>query len=115
VSPWWNALTSFLSAEVRKAMLQGLADFVPTLQTTSIADRLELFRATAASFEPVDKAKDAAKGIDELLNSAVGHESLMLSELHIANTRAGLYIYLNACVSEQITACLILSAVAEGC
>lgn len=86
--------------EVRRAMLASLVNFVPTLQNSSIAERLELFRSTIASFEPADKTKDAAKGIDELLDSAVGHESVMLPELHIANSRAALYIYLSACVSE---------------
>lgn len=81
-------------------MLASLVDFVPTLQNSSIAERLELFRSTIASFEPADKTKDPANGIDELLDSAVGHESFMLPELHIANSRAGLYIYLSACVSE---------------
>lgn len=95
-----GASTNALLQEVRKAMLASLVDFVPTLQNSSIAERLELFRSTIASFEPADKTKDAAKGIDELLDSAVGHESVMLPELHIANSRAGLYIYLNACVSE---------------
>ncbi|KAL2110864.1 hypothetical protein VUR80DRAFT_588 [Thermomyces stellatus] len=84
--------------EVRRAMLASLVNFVPTLQNSSIAERLELFRSTIASFEPADKTKDAAKGIDELLDSAVGHESVMLPELHIANSRAALYIYLSACL-----------------
>lgn len=82
-------------------MLASLVNFVPTLQNPSIAERLELFRSTVASFEPVDKTKDPSKGIDELLDTAVGLESVMLPELHIANSRAGLYIYLNACVSED--------------
>ena len=80
-------------------MLSSLVDFVPTLQNSSIAERLDLFRSTIASFEPADKTKDASKGIDELLDSAVGHESVMLPDLHIENSRAGLYVYLSACVS----------------
>lgn len=86
-------------------MLASLVNFVPTLQNASIAERLELFRSTIASFEPSDKTKDATKGIDELLDSAVGHESVMLPELHIVNSRAGLYIYLNACVSQFFIVC----------
>lgn len=83
-------------------MLASLVNFVPTLQNASIAERLELFRSTIASFEPSDKTKDASKGIDELLDSAVGHEGIMLPELHVVNSRAGLYIYLNACVSQSL-------------
>ena len=88
-------------------MLASLINFVPTLQNSSIAERLELFRSTIASFEPADKTKDAAKGIVELLDSAVGHEGVMLPDLHIANSRAALYIYLNACVSEVAVLCCL--------
>lgn len=99
--------TDDTATEVRKAMLAALVNFVPTLQNSSIAERLELFRSTIASFEPADKTKDATKGIDELLDSAVGHESVMLPELHVANSRPGLYIYLNACVSEGAIICCL--------
>ena len=102
-----RATTDHSAVEVRKAMLASLVNFVPTLQNSSIAERLELFRSTIASFEPTDKTKDATKGIDELLDSAVGHESVMLPELHVANSRPGLYIYLSACVSEGAILCFL--------
>ena len=82
-------------------MLDSLVNFVPTLQNASIAERLELFRSTLSSFEPAEKPKDGAesKSLDDVLDSSVGLDTVILPELHITNSRAGLYIYLNACVS----------------
>jgi len=81
-------------------MLDSLVNFVPTLQIASIAERLELFRSTLASFEPAEKPKDG--GLEEMLDSSVGLDSVILPELPISNSRAGLYIYLNACVSAEV-------------
>ncbi len=63
-----------------------------------MAARLELFRTeTLASFEPVDKVKEAENvEIDNLLDSTMGLQNFVLPDLEILNTRAGLYIYLNA-------------------
>ncbi|CAI4210486.1 unnamed protein product [Parascedosporium putredinis] len=74
---------------------------LPTSWNASIAERLELFRSTLSSFEPVEKVKDGeeAKGLDEMLDSSVGLDTVILPELHITNSRAGLYIYLNACAT----------------
>ncbi len=88
--------------EARKALSESLAVFVPSiLQSASqIAGRLELFRTgTLAAFDPVDKKKDPASvEMDDILDSTVGLDSFVVSELPITNTRAGLYIYLNAAV-----------------
>ena len=88
--------------EARKALSESLAVFVPSiLQSASqIASRLELFRTgTLASFDPVDKKKEAANAeMDDILDSTVGLENFIVPELPVSNTRAGLYIYLNAAV-----------------
>ena len=67
---------------------------------SQIASRLELFRTeTLASFDPVDKKKESANAeMDDILDSTVGLENFVLPEMPVANTRAGLYIYLNAAV-----------------
>lgn len=76
--------------------------FVPSiLQSASqIAGRLELFRTeTLASLDPADKKKESANAeMDDILDSTVGLDSFVVPELPISNTRAGLYIYLNAAV-----------------
>ncbi len=96
---WYTNQRASGEKGVRKALLDSLVSFVPTLQNPPVAERLEVFRATLASFEPAAKSKDtAAKGVEELLDSTVGLDSVILSELPIANSRAGLYIYLDACV-----------------
>lgn len=96
-------LLTVVQTEARKLMLESLVHFVPTLGNASIAERLELFRSTLSSFEPVEKVKDGeeAKGLGEMLDSSVGLDTVILPELHITNSRAGLYIYLNACVSQR--------------
>ncbi|TAQ91392.1 hypothetical protein B7494_g372 [Chlorociboria aeruginascens] len=85
-----------------KELSKSLADFVPLLLQSSpqSAARLELFRTqTLVSMEPVDKKVQAANAeIDEILDSGMGLaiESIVVPELPNINSRAGLYIYLNA-------------------
>lgn len=50
-----------------------------------------------APLDPVDKNNQAANAaMDDLLDSTVGLDSLVIPDLPISNTRAGLYIYLGA-------------------
>lgn len=88
--------------DVRKEMSAGLASFVPTLQLVpQITDKLEQFRTEIlASSDPADKKKQATNAaMDELLDSAVGLDNFVVADIPVSNTRAGLYIYLNAAVS----------------
>lgn len=91
-----------MKQEARKALSESLAVFVPSIMQSAsqIAGRLELFRTeTLASFDPVDKKKESANAeMDDILDSTVGLENFVVPEMPIANTRAGLYIYLNAAV-----------------
>ncbi|KLU88418.1 hypothetical protein MAPG_07403, partial [Magnaporthiopsis poae ATCC 64411] len=96
-------LSSLSHAEAkvaRKELSESLANFVPSMvqSAAQIAARLEVFRTeTLASFEPVDKAKEAAHAeMNALLDSAVPPENLALPEVLITNTRVGLYIYVNS-------------------
>ncbi|EGU74803.1 hypothetical protein FOXB_14696 [Fusarium oxysporum f. sp. conglutinans Fo5176] len=80
-------------------MSASLASFVPTLQLVpQITDKLEQFRTEIlASSDPADKKKQATNAaMDELLDSAVGLDNFVVAEIPVSNTRAGLYIYLNA-------------------
>ncbi|KAF5013501.1 hypothetical protein FDECE_488 [Fusarium decemcellulare] len=76
-----------------------VASFVPTLQLVpQLTEKLELFRTeTLASLDPTDKKKQVANAaMDELLDSTVGLENFVVADIPVNNTRAGLYIYLNA-------------------
>ncbi|KAH7033246.1 mediator complex, subunit Med5 [Microdochium trichocladiopsis] len=95
-----NALAQPYAKDVRKALSASFATFVPSiLQSASqIAGRLEQFRTeTLASFDPVEKDKDIVKSdMDELLDSTIGLESFVVPDMPVMNSRAGLYVYLNA-------------------
>jgi mediator of RNA polymerase II transcription subunit 5 len=90
---------------VRKELKDTLANFVPLLLQSSpqSAARLELFRTqTILAIEPVDKKERAAdKEIEEILEEgmALGVESMVVGDMPIMNSRAGLYVYLNSLVS----------------
>ena len=68
---------------------------------SEIASRLELFRSqTLANFEPVDKKKEAEEAqMFDVYDQTVGLENFQIQELPVDNSRAGLYIFLNAAVS----------------
>ncbi|KAH7166208.1 mediator complex, subunit Med5 [Dactylonectria macrodidyma] len=90
--------------DIRKELSTSLASFVPTLQPVpEITEKLELFRTeTLANLEPGDKKKPASNtAMDDLLESTVGLDNFVVAEIPIANTRAGLYIYLNACLTAR--------------
>ncbi|KAI1849465.1 hypothetical protein JX266_004960 [Neoarthrinium moseri] len=95
-----RALGSSSAKEARKALSESLGSFIPSIMESAsqIADKLEGFRTnTLAAFEPLDKKSQAAKAeFDDLIDSALGLENFPVAELPIINTRAGLYIYLNA-------------------
>ncbi|KAI0408251.1 mediator of RNA polymerase II transcription subunit 5 [Xylaria palmicola] len=85
---------------VRRTLSESLTSFIPSiLQSSSqIAGRLELFRTeTLASYEPVDKAKKEVSNMEiDDLESSMALDTIAIPELPISNSRAGLYIYLNA-------------------
>ncbi|TVY79123.1 Mediator of RNA polymerase II transcription subunit 5 [Fusarium oxysporum f. sp. cubense] len=94
-----GAVSKPIAKDVRKEMSASLASFVPTLQLVpQITDKLEQFRTEIlASSDPADKKKQATNAaMDELLDSAVGLDNFVVAEIPVSNTRAGLYIYLNA-------------------
>lgn len=102
------ALPSPFAETARRALGEALAAFVPSIlqaSTEPIVQKLERFRTeTLTSFEPVDGRAEAAKAeIDELLDSTMGLDAVVLPEVPVVNTRAGLYIYLNAAVSRHRT------------
>ncbi|KAI8960103.1 Med5-domain-containing protein [Daldinia sp. FL1419] len=94
-----NALRQPLAKHARRALSESLASFIPSiLQSASqIASRLELFRTeTLASFEPVDKKKETTNpGFDDI-ESTMALDNFVVPDLPNVNSRAGLYIYLNA-------------------
>ncbi|TLD26352.1 hypothetical protein PspLS_04568 [Pyricularia sp. CBS 133598] len=98
--PVLNALGKPYAKTARKELSDALGNFVPTIMQSAeqISQRLVQFRTeTLAGFEPVDKAKAAANAdMDDFLDSTMGLDSLVVPEIPISNTRAGLYIYLNS-------------------
>ncbi|KAM0324190.1 hypothetical protein ACHAQA_008384 [Verticillium albo-atrum] len=95
-----KALSRSQARVARKAMSESLATFVPTIMHNAgqIATRLDHFRTnTLASFEPVQAGKPLAHPeLDQLFESGVELNNFVIPELPVANSRAGLYIYLNA-------------------
>ena len=92
-----------------KGFAQGLsktlANFISLLLQSNagaqIAGRLELFRSqTLAPLEPAEQKQAVSKEIDDLLDGELnlGIESIVVADLPSMNSRAGLYIYLNALV-----------------
>ncbi|ELQ36809.1 mediator of RNA polymerase II transcription subunit 5 [Pyricularia oryzae Y34] len=98
--PVLGALGKPYAKTARKELSDALGNFVPTIMQSAeqISQRLVQFRTeTLAGFEPVDKAKAAANAdMDDFLDSTMGLDSLVVPEIPISNTRAGLYIYLNS-------------------
>jgi mediator of RNA polymerase II transcription subunit 5 len=89
--------------EIRTQLAKALAGLVPLLVQSSAqtAGRLELFRTqTLAAMEPVGKKNEAGKEIDDILEEGMGLgvDSMVVPDLPTMNSRAGLYIYLNALV-----------------
>lgn len=101
---------------IRKALADGLRLFVPALmQTTAqmpfspsatqppaeLAGQLELMQTqTLASFEPDDKKEADDAGINSYMG-LVELENVQIAEVPVVNSRAGLYIYLNAAVGRR--------------
>ncbi|XWW96591.1 hypothetical protein V2A60_004568 [Cordyceps javanica] len=84
---------------VRKHLSESLGNFIQTFQPPPLyVERLEIFRTqTLAQLDPIDENKRAANAaMDELLDSTVGLESFVIADIPISNSRAALYVYLNA-------------------
>lgn len=86
--------------DVRRALSESLTSFIPSILQSAapIASQLELFRTkTLASFEPASKDKKEVSNMDiDDLESSMALDSISIPDLPITNSRAGLYIYLNA-------------------
>lgn len=90
--------------DTRRQLADGLEAFVPTIMqsqsTHEIASRLEVFRTgTLASFEPDERKESAVSDMGNYMDNLIGLERFQVPEIPIVNSRAGLYIYLNAAVS----------------
>lgn len=84
-----------------------------TLQhAPGFVDRLEAFRSEVLGrLDHADKKTHAAAtaAMDELLDPAVGLNNFVVPDMLIPNTRAGLYVYLNAAVGPAPQALYSLS------
>jgi mediator of RNA polymerase II transcription subunit 5 len=82
---------------------KALADFVPLLMQNHppSAGRLDLFRSqTMVVLEPPEKKDTASNAIDDILDEGLnlGMDSIVVADVPVMNSRAGLYIYLSALV-----------------
>lgn len=98
--------------EIRKQLSTSLEAFLPTILPSSaeVASRLELFRTqTLAGFDPADsKEKDQVEADMNGLLDLMGSENLQIPDIPSINTRAGLYIYLNAAVCSNFLKCMFV-------
>ncbi|PQK11696.1 hypothetical protein BB8028_0003g03200 [Beauveria bassiana] len=84
---------------IRKHLSESLGNFIQTVQPPPLyIERLEIFRTqTLAQLDPIDEKKKAANAaMEELLDSTVGSDNFVIPEILISNSRAALYVYLNA-------------------
>lgn len=89
--------------ELSKTLGNLIAILLQSNSQSLSAARLEVFRTqTLVTIEPVDKKElSANKEIDDILDGGIGLgiDSVVVEDLPTLNSRAGLYIYLNALVS----------------
>jgi mediator of RNA polymerase II transcription subunit 5 len=79
--------------------------------SSEIAGQLELFRTqTLSKFLPADKKDAAVSEMNSYMDNLLGLDSFQLPDLPIVNSRAGLYIYLNAAVSLDQRCCYLSDA-----
>ncbi|KAI1326844.1 mediator complex subunit Med5 [Xylariaceae sp. FL0255] len=89
-----DSLSRAPSKVMRQALSDSLASFNPSIlgNSTEITDRLELFRTgTLASFEK----EGPNNGIDDI-EPSIAIDNIAIPDMPTINSRAGLYIYLNA-------------------
>ncbi|PHH81203.1 hypothetical protein CDD80_38 [Ophiocordyceps camponoti-rufipedis] len=93
---------------IRRELSEALTGFMHTMQPApGFVERLEMFRTdTLARLDPLFKKKqaDANAAMDELLEPAMRLENFVVPEIPITNSRAGLYVYLNAAGETQSSA-----------
>lgn len=103
-----------VSKPTRQHLGKALEGFVPLVLQSSpqSAARLEVFRTeTLLAVEPVEVKEvkgGADKDIEDLLQEGLelGVESMVVEEMPVMNTRAGLYVYLNSLVGQYNMASL---------
>ncbi|KKA28369.1 hypothetical protein TD95_000200 [Thielaviopsis punctulata] len=94
-----NALDKKVAGRCRRAIVKNLPRFISSIQVQPIAERLNMFRQKMAKYDvkkPVD-GEEADDGIDSAA-SVMALESTSGKRIPPTNSRAGLYIYLNACL-----------------
>ena len=83
-------------------LLDSLERFVPLIMQMppEIAGRLERFRTeTLAALVPSEKKDAAVSGMNNYMDNLIGLENFQVPEVPVVNSRAGLYVYLNAAVN----------------
>ncbi|KAK3327996.1 mediator complex, subunit Med5 [Cercophora scortea] len=88
-----------LARGARKHLSESLETFIPSIMQSSpeIAGTLERFRTlTLSSSEPADKKATAVSEMNSFMDNLIGLDSFQVPEIPVVNSRAGLYIYLNA-------------------
>jgi len=90
-------------AALRKRLAQRLEAFIPTVKIQSVADaqivtRLEAFRTQVLpSWDPREEGEPVEEA--SYVDTLIGLDNFQVPLVPTINSRAGLYIYLNAAVS----------------
>ncbi|RDA90567.1 hypothetical protein CP533_2591 [Ophiocordyceps camponoti-saundersi (nom. inval.)] len=92
-----DALRHPIARDVRRELLETLTRFRHTLPPdTNFGERLDMFRCeTLARLDPLPKNRQA-DAMDEFLEPVMRLENFAIPDIPIPNSRAGLYVYLNA-------------------
>ncbi|KAI1767488.1 Med5-domain-containing protein [Hypoxylon sp. FL1150] len=93
------ALSRPFAKKVRRALRESMATFVHTTvpNGSDLFERLELFRTeTLPSFEPAGKKKNTTNPVIDDIESTMALDNFIVNEIPNVNSRAGLYIHLNA-------------------
>jgi mediator of RNA polymerase II transcription subunit 5 len=94
-------ISSQCNLEIRNPFNEALASFIPSLVQTStpMAQRLDIFRNQILAIRESGprRQQDATAEIDQIIDS-IGADNIHVADGPVVNSRAGLYVYINAMV-----------------
>ena len=101
-----EALADTKLKPLRRYLSDAMASFLPSVVqslTPDVVQKLDMFRTqTLASLDPDLRDRKNAE-MDNMIDPAMALEAVHVPEIHIPNTRAALYVYLNATVGQPST------------
>lgn len=94
---------TFFSPGHRKRLASSIDQLIPYIlqnpNTSGIAEKLEFSRGQALAGEESSDLKDAAVAeMHSYMDNMIGLDTWQIPDMPLVNSRAGLYIYINAAV-----------------